>query len=54
METCDYCDGELDLHPAATLSSGAREWRGTCARCGHVVSHLVGTAAAPARAPRAA
>ncbi|WCO68492.1 hypothetical protein PO878_07090 [Iamia majanohamensis] len=52
METCDYCTGEIDLHLATLLSPEAQEWRGTCARCGHVVSHLVG--AAPAVAPRRA
>ncbi len=42
METCDYCDGEIDLHLVTLVSPEGHEWRGTCARCGHVVSHVDG------------
>lgn len=42
METCDYCNGEIDLHLVTLTSAEGHEWRGSCARCGHVVSHMVG------------
>ncbi len=45
METCEYCNGEMELHPVTLLSLGEREWRGCCARCGHVVSHIEGSPA---------
>ncbi len=47
METCEYCNGEIDLHLVTLVSAGGHEWRGTCARCGYVVSHLVDHPLAP-------
>ena len=40
METCEYCDDEIPLHRVTLVAADGHEWQGTCARCGHVVSHV--------------